>query len=38
MGINDEIKGCQIQGGQCKEMSSSTAITYGVFIIRHTDT
>lgn len=26
-GRADEVKGCRIQGGQCKEMSSSSAIT-----------
>lgn len=33
-GRADEVKGCRIQGGQCKEMSSSSAITQGVFIIK----
>ena len=30
----DEIKGCSIHGGQCKEMSGSGTITFGVFIIK----
>jgi len=33
-GRADEIKGCRIRGGQWEEMSSSSTITYGVFIMK----
>lgn len=33
-GRAEEIEGCGIECGQCKEMSSSSAITYDVFITK----
>lgn len=33
-GRAEEIEGCSIECGQRKEMSSSSAITYDVFIIK----